>query len=335
MSVKVGLYISTAFPADDPMDARFRDLLAQVDLANKNGFQSLWAGQHFLTKPLQMFQPIPLLARLLTVAEGMLLGPNILVMPLLNPAQVAEESVTMDWLSGGKYVVGVGLGYRDEEFETFGTHRKERVGRMVEAIEVMRRLWTEDTVDHRGKYYTIPNIGLGMKSVQEGGPPIWIAASSDNAIKRVARIGDAWSITFYPSRALLGEQLKLYRDELAEVGKPEPDDMPVLKECYVGTNNANAYKECAGPLKVKYDAYASWGQDKFLPDSEKFSQPFEEFVKDRFIIGDAAKVRDEIQQYQEEHGLNHFIMRMHWPGLEPEKTLRSIELMGSDVIPHV
>ena len=335
MTIKVGLYISTAFPAEDAMDARFRDLLAQVERANANGFQSLWAGQHFLTKPLQMFQPIPLLARLLTAAEGMTLGPNILVLPLLNPAQVAEESVTMDWLSGGKYVVGIGLGYREEEFTTFGTQRQERVGRMVEGIGVMRRLWTEDTVDHQGKYYTIPNVGLGMKPVQQGGPPIWIAASSDNAIKRAARIGDAWSITFYPSRALLRDQLKLYRDELDEAGKPEPDDMPVLKECYVGPDSATAFAECAGPLKVKYDAYAAWGQDKFLPESEKFSQPFEQFVKDRFIIGDAAVVRDEIQRYHEELGLNHFIMRMHWPGLEPEKTLRSIDLLGNDVIPYV
>lgn len=98
-----------------------------------------------------MIQPMPLLARLLPEAEGMTVGPNILVLPLLNPVHVAEEAATMDLLSGGRYVLGVGLGYRDEEFGALGVPKVERVGRLTEAVEVVRKLWREDRVSHQGR----------------------------------------------------------------------------------------------------------------------------------------------------------------------------------------
>jgi alkanesulfonate monooxygenase SsuD/methylene tetrahydromethanopterin reductase-like flavin-dependent oxidoreductase (luciferase family) len=308
-------------------------MIEQVQQAKANGFVSLWAAQHFMTRPLQMLQPIPLLARLLSEAQGMMVGPNILVMPLLNPVAVAEEGLTMDLLSGGNYVVGIGLGYREEEYTAFNVKKSERASRLEEAIQVMRRLWTEPTVSHQGKYYNVPTMGLGARPTHPGGPPIWIAASTEPAIDRAARLGDAWLITFYPSISLLKDQMAMYRASLKKAGKPEPADIPILKECYISPNHKFALDECKGPLQVKYNAYASWGQDKFLPEDERFEQPFEEFVKDRFLIGDVAFVRDEIQRYYETLGVNHFCLRIHWPGLEQSKVLRTIDLLGKHVIP--
>ena len=335
MTIKVGLYLATAFPETDDMPTQVNNMVVQVRRAKANGFVSLWAAQHFMTKPLQMLQPLQLLARLLPEAEGMQLGPNILVMPVLNPVAVAEESLTMDLLSGGRYVLGIGLGYREEEYAAFNVKKSERASRMEEAIHVIRQLWTEPTVSHEGKYYRVPNMGLGLRPIQPGGPPIWIAASTEPAIERVARLGDAWLITFYPSLTLLTEQMRFYRDSLKHAGKSEPDDMPILKECYVGSSHKTALDECRGPLQVKYNAYASWGQDKFLPESERFDQPFDAFVKDRFLIGDAAFVRDEIQRYNEVLGVNHFMLRMHWPGLEQDKVLNSIERIGQHILPEL
>jgi alkanesulfonate monooxygenase SsuD/methylene tetrahydromethanopterin reductase-like flavin-dependent oxidoreductase (luciferase family) len=335
MSLKIGLYLATAFPTEDDMSTQLNNLIEQVRRAKANGFVSLWAAQHFMTKPLQMLQPLPLLARLLPEAEGMMIGPNILVLPVLNPVAVAEEGLTMDLLSGGNYVLGIGLGYREEEYAAFNVTRRERTARMEEAIDVIRRLWKEPVVSHQGKFYNVPGMGLGLRPVRPNGPPIWIAASTEPAIERAARLGDAWLITFYPSIGLLQDQLKYYRGCLKTVGKPEPTDMPILKECYIGTSYQSALDECKGPLQVKYSAYASWGQDKFLPDGEKFDQPFEQFVKDRFLVGDVAFVRDEIQRYYETLGVNHFILRLHWPGLEQSKVLRTIELLGEQVVPQL
>jgi alkanesulfonate monooxygenase SsuD/methylene tetrahydromethanopterin reductase-like flavin-dependent oxidoreductase (luciferase family) len=326
--MKVGLYLGTQHTPETNIQTVLEQSADQVRVARDSGLASLWVPHHYLTAPMQMLQPTPLLSYLLPQAQGMTVGANILLMPLLNPVHVAEEAVTLDLLSGGLYVLGIGLGYRDDEFQVFNVPVKERVQRMTESIHLMRQLWTQDKVDFRGKIFTVENLGIGLKPRQAGGPPIWMAAIVDNAIKRAARLGDAWLITNFPTLSSLEPQVALYRESLKEAGKPEPLERPITRECYVGTSQSSAYEECRGPLVYKYKAYSSWGLDKQSAGSESFNQPFEDFVRDRFIIGDEEFVRDEVQRYREKLGVNHFIMRVQWPGLEQEKVLRTIKTLG-------
>src|SRR3954467_11084722 len=114
--MKVGLFLNTQFVEGDSPPARLPELAEQVRLARNSGFASLWFPDHYLIGPVQMPQPMPLMAWLLREAEGMVVGPNIRILPLLNPVMVAEEAATMDLLSGGRYVRGAGLGYRQPEF---------------------------------------------------------------------------------------------------------------------------------------------------------------------------------------------------------------------------
>jgi alkanesulfonate monooxygenase SsuD/methylene tetrahydromethanopterin reductase-like flavin-dependent oxidoreductase (luciferase family) len=326
--MKVGLYITTQFTPETDVSAARKEMLEQVRAARRNGFASLWVPHHYATQPMQMLAPIPMLAYLLHEAEGMVIGPNILVLPLLNPIHVAEDAVTLDLLSGGRYVLGVGIGYREAEFNAFDVPLKERVQRFNESIAVMRRLWTEDRVTHQGKIFKIDDLGIGLKPVRPGGPPIWVAGVVDAAVKRAARIGDAWLITNFAHLSVLVPQMKMYRATLAELNKPFPDDVPITRECYIGPTREKALEECRAALEYKYGAYSSWGLDKLSDDAESFNQPFEAFVKDRFIIGDKASVKDEIQRYRELLGVNHFIMRVQWPGLEHGKVMRTIATLG-------
>ena len=107
---------------------------------------------------------------------------------------VAEESATLDVLTGGNYVLGVGLGYREGEFTAFNMSLKERAPRLEESIALMRRLWTGEKVTHKGRFYEVNDHAIGLKPVRDGGPPIWIAGTADAAIQRAARLGDAWMI---------------------------------------------------------------------------------------------------------------------------------------------
>jgi alkanesulfonate monooxygenase SsuD/methylene tetrahydromethanopterin reductase-like flavin-dependent oxidoreductase (luciferase family) len=326
--MKVGLYIATQFTAEaDVADARVK-MLEQVRVARRSGFSSLWVPHHYATQPMQMLAPIPMLAWLLHEAEGMTIGPNILIMPLLNPIHVAEDAVTLDLLSGGRYVLGVGIGYREAEFNAFNVPLKERVTRLTESVEVMRRLWTEDRVTYRGRAFVIEDMGIGLKPIRQGGPPIWLAATVEAAVKRAAEIGDGWLITNFAHLKDLVPQMKVYRDTLRAVGKSFPDDAPITRECYIGPTREKALDECRAALQYKYAAYSSWGLDAQAKGSESFQQPFEEFVKDRFIIGDKAFVKDEIERYNDLLGVNHFLMRVQWPGLGHDKVLRTIEQLG-------
>ncbi len=317
--VKVGLFLNTQFQPGQKVAAHLPDLVAQTRAARDAGFKSLWFPHHYLTGPLQMLQIVPMMAYLAPHAEGMQIGPNILILPLLNPVHVAEESATLDVLTGGNYVLGVGLGYREGEFTAFNMSLRERAPRLEEGITLMRRLWTGEKVTHKGRFYRVDDHAIGLKPVRDGGPPIWMAGTAEAAIRRAARLAEAWMIVPSTPLSQLGGQMRIYREAL---GGRVPDCFPIVRECYVGASHKTAVDECRAALQYKYDAYASWGLEG------RQTPAFEELARDRFIIGDAAYVKEEIARYREALGVDHFMMRCHWPGLGFDKALASIRRLG-------
>lgn len=320
--MKVGMFINTQFPEGDPVAARVAELVEQVRTARQSGFSSVLFGHHYLTEPLQMLQIAPMMAYLLPEARGMTIGGNILLLPLLNPVHVAEEAATMDVLSEGNFVLGVGLGYREGEFDAFGIPLKQRAQRLVESIRLMRALWAGGKIDFEGKFYSVKNHGISLKPHRPGGPPIWIAGLVEAAVKRAARLGDAWLIANATTLGATIPLMKLYRETLAELGKTV-SEFPIARECYIGASRATAMEECRAALEYKYNSYAAWGME-----SPTKNMSFEELARDRFIIGDKVSVKEEIARWRETLGVDHFSMRVQWPGLPQEKVLGSIRRLG-------
>jgi len=319
--MKVGLFINTQFPEGYDVAERVPEMVEQVRAARDAGFASIWLPHHWLTHPMQMLQITPVMAYVAAHAQGMTIGPNILILPPQNPVHVAEESATLDVLTGGNYILGVGLGYRPPEFQAFGVPLSERAPRFNEAIRLMKRLWTEDKVSHQGRFYSV-DAGISIKPVRAGGPPLYIAAQADVSVKRAARIGDAWLIVNSSGLGATIPLMKTYRAALAEYGRTATD-FPITVECYVGERHATAHEECREPLQYKFNAYAAWG----LAGRHDVAN-FEDFARDKFIIGDAVSVKEEIARYREVLGVNHFIMRCQWPGLPVERTLSTIRRLG-------
>jgi alkanesulfonate monooxygenase SsuD/methylene tetrahydromethanopterin reductase-like flavin-dependent oxidoreductase (luciferase family) len=193
--MKFGLILNTQFVAGEDARVKVRDLVDQVRAARDAGFDSVAVSHHYLLTPFQMVQPLPLLGRLASEAGSMRLITNIFLLTIHTPAYVAEQVASMDVLTEGRFVFGVGLVYRPEEFEGMGVEMKTRVSRFLEILAVVRRLWTEDTVTHTGRHFALTNASLTLKPVQRPHPPIWIAASGDAAFDRAARHGDACLIT--------------------------------------------------------------------------------------------------------------------------------------------
>jgi alkanesulfonate monooxygenase SsuD/methylene tetrahydromethanopterin reductase-like flavin-dependent oxidoreductase (luciferase family) len=320
--MKVGLFINTQFPEGFNVASHVPEIVAQVRAARDAGFASLWFPHHWLTHPMQMLQLAPVMGYVAAHAQGMTIGPNILILPPLNPVHVAEEAATFDVLTGGNYILGLGLGYRQPEFDAFGIPLAERAPRFNEAIGLMRRLWREDRVTHDGRFYRVNDSGTSLKPVRPGGPPLYIAGQADVSVRRAARIGDAWLIVNSSGLAKVAPLMQTYRAALQEFGRT-PIEFPITLECYVGARHATAHAECRGPLEYKYSAYAAWGLE------DRTSASFEDFARDRFIIGDSVSVKEEIARYRERLGVDHFIMRCQWPGLPQEQVLSSIERLGA------
>lgn len=161
-----------------------------------------------------------------------------------------------------------------------------------------------------------------------------LIATTYKAVERAGELGDGWLITFYPSMKMLKPQMALYRAAAAERGRGLPTEFPAIKEVYVAESTERAVHEARPYIEEKYRTYASWGQDVFLPEDEKFSQPWEQFAPGRFIIGDPETVIREFEWYEHELGLNHIIGRIQWPGLPQAQALTCIQLMGERVIPY-
>src|SRR5205823_3532014 len=219
------------------------------------GFGSAWVSQHFLAKPYQALQTWPLLGRLAAESGDMTIGSSIFLLTLSNPAYAAEQAATMDVMTGGRFVFGVGLGYREEEFEAFGVDSSTRGSRFEECLDVAIRLWTEDEVTHAGRHFRLTNASLLLKPVQE----------------------------------------------------PYPEQ--------------------------KYRSYAQWGLDRPMGEAESLSIPFEDLLKDRFIVGTPQECSEEIERYRDALGVNHLLLRLQWPGMPHQDVLREIELIGDTVIP--
>jgi alkanesulfonate monooxygenase SsuD/methylene tetrahydromethanopterin reductase-like flavin-dependent oxidoreductase (luciferase family) len=326
--MKIGLYMATQWREGADLGPELAHLIEQVRAAKASGFASLMVGQHFLSKPLQMFQATPLLARLAVEAEGMMLGPGLLLLPLLNPVVVAEEAATMDWLTGGNYVLGLGLGYRKEEFESIGVPFGERVPRMIEGIEVIRKLWRDPVVEHQGRFHRLSGVQASLKPRRPDGPPLWLAGDVEVAVRRAARLGDAWMPSPLVSREAVGRLGALFRETRAAAGLPPAGEFPIIRECHVGSGTGKALDEVREPLSFKYEAYASWGGDSGFVPADNIRADFDKFAASRFVIGSESEVVEEIGRYRETTGTDHMLMRVQWPGLDQTTTLRTIDRLG-------
>jgi alkanesulfonate monooxygenase SsuD/methylene tetrahydromethanopterin reductase-like flavin-dependent oxidoreductase (luciferase family) len=248
------------------------------------------------------------------------------LLSMMNPVLAAEEAATLDWLSDGNYVLGAGLGYRPEEFQAMGVEKRQRVSRLTEGLELIKRLWTEDSVTHHGRHFQLDGARASVRPKQRPRPPIWLGGDVEPAVRRAARIADAWCVAPTLSTPSMLTRLEAFRDERRKTGQAEDVSCPVIRECFVGRDAAHATAISRGPLLFKYRSYAAWGQGETAGGD--FDAAFDDFAKGRFLIGDAEQVKDEILRYGEIARTDQILLRVQWPGLEHQETLGNIERIG-------
>lgn len=329
MGLKIGFFSAMQWtPEESPADV-LASIRAQVRACRDNGFSSVMIGQHLVTGPMGMFQTIPLMGLLTEDSGDMEIGPGVLLLGMMNPILAAEEGASIDWMSNGRYVLCAGLGYREEEFQAMGVPIKNRVGRLTEGVEIIKRLWTEESVTHQGKHFQFENARASVKPKQSPRPPIWLGGDVEAAVKRAARIADAWCVAPTLSTESILKYLEAFRAERRATGQAEDVACPVIRECFVGADKAHADRVSRGPIKYKYKAYASWGQGETTQGD--FDAAFDDFAESRFLIGDAESVKDQILRYAEICKTDRILLRVQWPGLSQEEALKNIDRIGKIV----
>ncbi len=193
-------------PRTAPLEEMGRYLRRAEDL----GFECAVSIDHLLLTPpayaCTWLEPIATLSALAGVTRTIRLGTMVLVLPLRNPVYFAKEWATLDVLSGGRSILGIGVGWHESEFELMGVPHRERGPRMNEAIEAVTALWADDDVTYEGRYYRFRNLTIDPKPVQRPHPPIWIGGGTqpsekvygqtvpniDPVLRRVAKYADTW-----------------------------------------------------------------------------------------------------------------------------------------------
>lgn len=175
------------------------------------GFESCWMPEHLVlpvdispTYPYasdglppikshtQMYDPWVTLSFVAAATQNLLLGTNVYILPLRNPFVTARMVTTLDMMSGGRLILGCGVGWFEEEFNTVGESFRNRAGRTVEIVEILRKLWVEDTIEYHGKYYDFGPVKFEPKPTQKPYPEIHFGGTSEPAFRRIGEIGDGW-----------------------------------------------------------------------------------------------------------------------------------------------
>ena len=326
--IRLGLLASHQWPRELPLAESISGLVDLVQTARDLSFDSVFTINHFLGN-LASPQPISMMATLISHSGNMQVGTGILLLPLFHPVHVAEEFASLDQLSGGRMILGVGVGYRKEEYAAFSVNMKKRGRMLEESLQVIRALWTCEEIDHEGEFYRVQGK-ISCPPVQPGGPKIWIGAGARKPVQRAAKLGDAWFVPGNtPSPEYMPKHIAIYNEALAAAGKPtEGIERPLMKEVYVSHDPAQARKEVVHYMRKEYEAYANYDALRWFEDR------WDEILEHSLLVGTPDQVVTKMRAFMD-MGFNHFIVRPFWGGLPYATAERTLRLLAEEVRPQL
>lgn len=323
--MKFGLMLAGQFAIGDNPTIKLNEAVEQTRAARIGGFDSLWTVQHFLAD-LQYLQPVPLLARLAAEAGDMYLGTSVLLVPLYPPVVLAEELATLAVITGDRFILGAGAGYRPLEFDAIGVPLRERYGRLEESLAVIRQLWSGEPVDHHGKFYEVTGVRLHMRPPRGRHQPVWIGATGPKGIARAARLGDEWLATNEMTLDDLRRGQDTYIAALPDGTAVGTRTFPTIREVLIAPTTDEALALAEPALRQKYANYAQWGHK---------ARPMEDLLDSAIVVGSPEHCLDRLATVVEETRTRHLILRMQWAGSSHAATMRSIELFSARVAPEL
>lgn len=322
--MRVGMFLGSHFePGCDTRQA-VSQMTQQARLAEEVGFDSVFLGHHYLARS-QFLQPLVTAGYVAAATRRITIGFGVLLAPLYNPLALAEDLATLDVLSGGRIVAGLGIGYRKVETDAFGVEWADRIRRLRQYVPMLRALWQGEAVTASGSFGELNNAKVLLAPHQDGGPPIWLGAFVPQAIKRAAALDAPWLMSPNGTDEELAEWLDLYRSELTSRGFSLDRRYPLNREGAVAATREQAIAKVKPTLVAQYKGYKSWDQAQALD--------LDAFVRDYCLIGSPDWIAERVQWMETELGITDVILRLQYMGMSHEQTLEAIGDFGSMVLP--
>ncbi len=315
----------------------YADALDQLEWVDRHapGIASVWLTEHhgfadgYLPSPMIVAGAIAARTRRLRIAQG------IVLLPLYgHPLRLAEDAAVLDVLSDGRFELGVGMGYRQDEFDSFGLDLRTRKGRFEEGLAILEQALTGARFSFEGRYYTVLDGMVTPVPVQRP-MPLWLGAATPLARRRVAERGHNLLISLLTDIDHTRAQFTDFRAH-GSGGRTA-----LIRECWIGTLDEvlphlhYTYREVYAPPHAMFVERAPGGGRRQVTDA---ADPFYDgpgFWTDRFIIGSADEVAAEICRYRDELGIDELVLRLAHPGVSHERQLKALRTLAEEVVPAV
>lgn len=330
--MEVGVILGDQWTSVPPRE-HMRGLLTQVEAAQRNGFTLLTMGQHFVYPDVRWLQPVPTLARISAeLGPDVRIATTIVIVPLYHPISLAEDLATLDIVSDGRLVVGAGLGYRAEEFSFLGLDISERVARFDEALQVMRKMWTQDSVTHHGRFWSFDDAPVHIRPIQQPHPPLWVGGQSDAGVRRAARLGQAWTVPPACPVEEVARWIDLFQATRAEHGLEPCASFPLRREVSVGRDREDALRTYERRARNRYVAYAERGRT-WAGTPGELQAGFIDTVADHLVAGSPAECLAELKAIAEALPVGPLIFRASWPDMSTDEVVAYLDLLGREIVP--
>lgn len=339
MTVRVGIGL---FTGQVPVDSsrtfaqEYRETLELVRLAEASGFDSAWVSEHHGSSDGYLPSLLPMLAAFAASTGSILLGTGIVLTPFHDPLRLAEDAAVVDQLSEGRLVLGLGAGWRVEEFRMFGVPPGERAVRTEETVEVLRRAWTGRRFSFQGRAFRYDRVKVTPPPARPGGIPIYLGGYADRAVRRAGRLGDGYVTD--AKRQDVREHVTLVDESARGAGRdPAALALVLLQNAFVQASG-DPWETIADGVAHQLGAYDAWdaGADTPDDDSLRIGPPDRAELRKDTPAGTPEEVlrslKEVIAPFEDRSDL-HLVVRLHYPGMELETASRAVELFGAEVLP--
>ena len=310
----------------------YRQALEEVVRGEELGLDSVWIAEHHGVRDHYWPAPLQVLTGFATRTSRLLLGANVAIFPFYHPVRLAEEVALLDVISGGRFVTGLAIGYKPDEFALYGAPLEKRGARFEEGLALMKALWTRDAVTFRGRHFTVEDGRIEPRPVTRPHPPVWIGGWGELALKRAATLADAWlpGPTADLPRLLASKQKILAHR--AEAGLPPPAEWPLTRELVLADTEEEARELAERHLMLAYGKeYGGTWKHPFIDAAT--AADLDRLAVDRFLIGTPDRVVRDLRPYVTEYGATHLIFRLFTPRMPHRHIMRELELLATEVVP--
>jgi alkanesulfonate monooxygenase SsuD/methylene tetrahydromethanopterin reductase-like flavin-dependent oxidoreductase (luciferase family) len=337
----------TSHPNTDLEPYPHRDVHARVTReivrADELGFDTAWIAEHHFSNQYGIMPDVFVYAGYLAaLTQRIRIGTAVVTLPLANPLRVAENAAFVDILSGGRFVLGLGSGYREYEFDGFGVPFDERRDIQEEALPLLLELFHGKRTDHRGARFAFKVDGdyeIFPHAVQEPHPPIFLAGATERSIREAGKMGLGLLLSTWTPFETLARQVQTYRAALEETpaklrANPARGHVDVARWVYVAETDAKARADSEAGILRHQAHFASGHTSGYLGTVASAGQgrDYDTLSRDIILHGSPATVIAKIERLRALTGAASLMLHYPpWYGID--KTLRSLELFASEVIP--